>query len=55
MLLLVVDHPEAVARDLAPLFARITPLPPAPVMLQGRVLQQVTVLQGTHFSNWPPP
>jgi 4-amino-4-deoxy-L-arabinose transferase-like glycosyltransferase len=55
MLLLVVDHPEAVERDLAPLFDRITPLPPAPVTLRGRVLQQVTVLQGTHFSRWPPP
>ncbi len=54
MLLLVVDHPEQVKRELAPLFAQLTALPPAPVTLEGRVLQQVTVLQATRFTHWPP-
>lgn len=54
MLVLVLDHPDEKERELAPFFAHVTRLAPAPVALNGRVLEQVTVLQGIDFRRWPP-
>lgn len=54
MLVLVLDHPAETQRDIAPLFATLTRLAPAPVTLDGRVLEQVTVLQASDFQHWPP-
>ena len=54
MLVLIVDHPNEVERQIAPLFARITTLPPAAIAIGGRVLQPVTVLQADDLLRWPP-
>ena len=54
MLVLIVDHPGEVERQIAPLFARMTPLPPATIAIGGRVLQPVTVLQAHDLLRWPP-
>lgn len=53
MLLLIVDHPEQVTRELAPLFERLTPLAPSAVRLHDRVLLAVTVLQATNLRGLP--
>jgi 4-amino-4-deoxy-L-arabinose transferase-like glycosyltransferase len=54
VLLLVLNHPEAVRARLGPSFDRIETLPPATITLRGRVLQTVTVLRGIHLRAWPP-
>ena len=54
VLLLAVDHPERGARDLAPLFESIEPLPPAPILHAGRVLAEVAVLRADRLRVWPP-
>lgn len=53
MLLLIVDHPDQVTRELAPLFERLTPLPPTAVRLHDRVLLPVTVLQASNLRAIP--
>jgi hypothetical protein len=55
VLVLAVDHPERAAHDLAPAFASITALPPAPIRHAGRVLAEVAVLQAEGLRAWPPP
>ncbi len=46
MLLLTVGHPDAAVTKQ---FAQTTPLPPAPLTLQGRVLEEIAVEQGIGF------
>ncbi|MBN8871410.1 MAG: glycosyltransferase family 39 protein [Rhodospirillales bacterium] len=53
LLVLVVEHPAQVAATLAPRFAALTPLPPAPVSLRGRVLLQVAPFRGEDFHGLP--
>lgn len=55
VLLLALDHPARAVHELAPAFARIEPLPPAPIRHAGRVLAEVTVLRGDDLRAWPPP
>jgi hypothetical protein len=55
VLLLVLDHPDAVLARLAPLFDRIDALPPATIMLRGRVLATVSVFRGSRLRAWPAP
>lgn len=54
LLLLVLDHPDRARAALAPLFARIEPLPPSAITLRGRVLHTVTVLRGIGFRGGTP-
>ncbi|MGE0225353.1 MAG: glycosyltransferase family 39 protein [Acetobacteraceae bacterium] len=54
MLLLSMDPPDRAAASFAPLFRTLTPLAPAPVMLRGRTLHQVSVLSGDTLLAWPP-
>jgi 4-amino-4-deoxy-L-arabinose transferase-like glycosyltransferase len=53
MVLLAPEHPDRVVAALAPSFARVQPLAPAPIRHAGRVLAEVAVFQGRLVA-WPP-
>ena len=52
ILLLVPEHSERARQTLGPLFASLTPLPPAPIRHAGRVLASVAVFQGHDLRRW---
>ncbi len=54
LLLLAPEHPDRVVADLAPRFARILPLAPAPIRHAGRTLAEVAVFRGRLVA-WPGP
>jgi hypothetical protein len=53
MLLLAVEHAGSAVAALAGDFASVTPLPPAPIQLRGRVLGQVSVYRAQDLRHWP--
>jgi hypothetical protein len=53
MLLLIPEHADRIAPELAGKFERLDPLPPATIRLGNRVLQTVAVFQGLHLLAWP--
>ncbi len=55
VLLIVPEHPDRVAREMAPLFDRLETLEPTSLRYRGRVLKDVTLLLGHHLRQWPPP
>jgi 4-amino-4-deoxy-L-arabinose transferase-like glycosyltransferase len=55
MLLLVPEHVERTRQSLGALFANLTPLPPAPIRDNGRVLASVAVLEAHDLQSWPAP
>ncbi len=55
VLLIVPEHADRVAREMAPLFDRLETLEPTSVRYRGRVLKEVSLLLGHHFRQWPPP
>ena len=54
VLLIVPDHVDRVAREMAPLFDRLETLAPISVRYRGRTLKTVDLLLGHHFKQWPP-
>lgn len=54
VLILIPEHADRVAAELAPVFERLERLDPAPVTLRGRVLRQVAVIRGHRLLHWPP-
>ena len=54
VLLLIVDSPDRVQAELAPLFAGMERLAPAPVMLGGRLLREIAVVRASTLKHWPP-
>ena len=53
MVLLAPEHPDRVIAGLAPSFAHVQALAPAPIRHAGRVLAEVAVFQGRLVA-WPP-
>ena len=55
VLLLLPEHADRTAREMAPLFDGIETLPPIAVRYRGRVLKEVGLLLGHRLRQWPPP
>ena len=55
VLVVALDHPDRVARDMAPLFAALEPLPPSAITRGGEKIQSVSLFLGQHLQAWPPP
>jgi len=55
VLLLVPEHAARATQALAPAFASIDALPPAPIRHAGRTLAEVAVLHALQLRAWPPP
>ena len=55
VLLIVPEHADRVAKEMAPLFDRLEKLEPISVRYRGRVLKPVDLLLGHNFRQWPPP
>jgi hypothetical protein len=55
VLLIVPEHADRVAKEMAPLFDRVEMLEPISVRYRGRVLKEVDLLLGHRFKQWPPP
>ncbi len=54
VLLIVPEHADRVAQEMAPLFDRLETLAPLPVRYRGRVLKDVDLLLGHRLKRWPP-